>query len=309
MLNQTSSDYWQHLLQLPPKSFWARLPFGVRMTTAGLGVLALLAGGAGGIAALIRTEQSHSAAAPAAVVEVPPQPSAPAPASSAPAAVQAAKSVPNRQADREADRTATRRPRSTAPAAAPATVARAAAGGPVVHLGRVSETQTIPFRTRLVRDPSMPRGSKRIRTTGVPGERVLHYEVTYAAGRVTHRRLLGSAVTRRPRHRVIAFGSGHGPERPGDNHDGPREDHGDHGDHHDDHNDHDDSHDHHHDDSDRPTRRAALCGDETRPEPEKLLDERPGLLSSDRLDALDLTLPCAVNAAPAAGAGAHNQAP
>ncbi|MEV4636309.1 G5 domain-containing protein [Actinoplanes sp. NPDC049548] len=273
---------------MPRKSFWARLPFGVRMATAGLGVLALVAGTAGGVAAVTgdgparpvtAVKQEAVVAAP---LEAPAEPSAPDEGGIG-QAVDA--DVPPIDADRsgpgEADRTATRSPRRTTAPAAPAPtatatkrVAAAAAAGPAVRIARISETQTIPFRTMLVRDPSLPRGSKRVQTAGVPGERVLHYEVTYTGTKETARRLLDSTVTREPTHRVIAFGDRRGG---GDGH-----------------------HDGHRPGRDcgrggpecTPIGRSAVCSDETAPEEENLLDQHLGLLSAEDLDALDLTLPC-----------------
>ncbi|WP_211277839.1 G5 domain-containing protein, partial [Couchioplanes caeruleus] len=196
----------------------------------------------------------------------------------------------DRSAPGEADRTATRAPRRAAHAPvakSPAKhAARTAAAGPVVRTERVSETHTIPFQTMLVRDPSLPRGSKRVQTRGVPGERVLHYEVTYTGTKETARRLVASTVTREPQHRVIAFGNR---QAPGDGHDGRDRDR----------------------DRDRdrwcgddrgectPAGRAAVCSDETMPEEENLLDQHLGLLSAEDLNALDLTLPCDEGPAPA----------
>ena len=76
-----------------------------------------------------------------------------------------------------------------------------------------TETREIAFQTRLIRDPSLPRGTKRIRTAGVPGEQTLRYQVTVVDGQVTDRRLLDATVTREPQHRVVAFGSGRGTDQ------------------------------------------------------------------------------------------------
>ncbi|MEV6493094.1 G5 domain-containing protein [Actinoplanes sp. NPDC051633] len=117
----------------------------------------------------------------------------------------------------EADRTAPRTPRkelveqppqvaaTRVPAAKPAMPAQ-----PAVTTRTETETRTIPFRTRLVRDPALPRGRKRIQTEGVPGEEVLRYAVTVTNGQPTDRRLVDSTVTRQPQHRVVAFGTGRG---------------------------------------------------------------------------------------------------
>ena len=100
--------------------------------------------------------------------------------------------------------------RATAVPAAPAVPPAAAA---VITTRTVVETRAIPFRTRLVRDPDLPRGSKRLRTPGVPGEETLRYLVTFTDGRETGRRLVSTEVTREPQHRVVAIGSrrGNGP--------------------------------------------------------------------------------------------------
>src|SRR3954470_22069170 len=50
--NQTTSDSWQQLLEMPRKSWWARLPFGVRMAAGASAVLAVVGAGAAGIATL-----------------------------------------------------------------------------------------------------------------------------------------------------------------------------------------------------------------------------------------------------------------
>ncbi|WP_412752938.1 G5 domain-containing protein [Krasilnikovia sp. M28-CT-15] len=109
----------------------------------------------------------------------------------------------------EADRTPSRPPRDSAPAAGVGTPAGQAA--PVIPqlftVRTVTESRIIPFRTRVVRDRSLPRGRVRERRPGIPGLRSIRYRVTYVAGRETFRVLLGAAVTRTPQDRVIAVGS------------------------------------------------------------------------------------------------------
>jgi len=127
----------------------------------------------------------------------------------------------------EANRIATRTPRrvgagqATPVAAGDAEVPvppPVAGSGPVVTTQTVSETREVPFLTRLVRDPALPRGHRRVQTEGIPGVETLRYLITYADGVQTGRRLVGSAITREPQDRVIAFGS-----RRGAGHDRPRE--------------------------------------------------------------------------------------
>jgi hypothetical protein len=224
--NQTSSSSWQQSLEMPRKTFWARLPFGVRMSIAGLGVLSVVAGAAGGIAALTGRDEPRpgsGAAAVSAPLDIPAEPrtgtgmpraaaagvpgaAAPRAAAGAPKPRAGADGTGDRSQAQQADRTATRAPR-TAAGAPEAPTAGAPDTGAVTRVEQVSETQTIPFRTTMVRDPALPRGAKEVRSQGIPGERVLRYDVTYVDGRETGRRLAGSTVTREPQDRVIAYGN------------------------------------------------------------------------------------------------------
>jgi hypothetical protein len=136
---------------------------------------------------------------------------------SAEAALGEQSAVPERRTAAAADRTAPRTPRqepvrqpaqtaaTRVPVAKPAAPAR-----PVITTRTETEKRAIPFRTRLVRDPALPRGHKRVQTEGAPGEQVLQYAVTLTDGRPTDRRLVGSTVTRQPQHRVVAFGTRRG---------------------------------------------------------------------------------------------------
>ena len=85
---------------------------------------------------------------------------------------------------------------------------------PVLAVTYETETNRIPYRTRIVREPSMRRGARAVRTAGVSGERTLRYEVTTVDGERTGRRLVGSTVTREPVTRVIAVGTGRSDGRP-----------------------------------------------------------------------------------------------
>jgi len=69
------------------------------------------------------------------------------------------------------------------------------------------ETREIPYETRLVRDPALPRGAKKVETQGVPGVETLHYLVTLTDGRPTDRKLIDAVVTRQPQHQVVALGT------------------------------------------------------------------------------------------------------
>src|SRR5690242_18805873 len=54
--NQTTSDSLQQLLEMPRKSWWARLPFGVRMASGGVALLVVTSAAVGGVAALTKDE-------------------------------------------------------------------------------------------------------------------------------------------------------------------------------------------------------------------------------------------------------------
>lgn len=211
---------------MPRKSWWARLPFGVRMTAGTSALLILIGGGSAGVAALTRDDKAEPPQVVTAVGQAaaaPPAGGQPAPATprrpAAQAHFDAADPAAARTSD-QADRTATRNPRGAAttrpeqPAAPAATSevppAAASPARPARTTRTETETREIPFETRLVRDPRLPRGSKRVENPGVPGEETLRYLVTVTDGVPTDRRLIDATVTRQPQHRVVAFGSRRG---------------------------------------------------------------------------------------------------
>ncbi|MFF5079804.1 G5 domain-containing protein [Actinoplanes sp. NPDC000266] len=222
---------------MPRKSWWARLPFGVRMAAGGGALLIVTSAAVGGVAALTRddpaaprivTAVGQAGASPA--TNDPPAPAAP---HHAKPQYDAAASLP--RVNDQADRTATRTPRQgPARVAVPPSkqeqqlpprqqqlpqqphqqqppVVAAGDPRPVLTTRTETETREIPFQTRLVRDPSLPRDARKIQTAGVPGEETLRYLVTFTDGKQTERRLLDSTITKQPQHRVIAFGSRRGP--------------------------------------------------------------------------------------------------
>jgi uncharacterized protein YabE (DUF348 family) len=80
----------------------------------------------------------------------------------------------------------------------------------------VSETRTISFHTRTVRDKSMYRGIRKTVTAGVPGIRVYTYKLTVVDGVVKARKLVSSKVTRQAVDKVVHVGAktrpGYGPD-------------------------------------------------------------------------------------------------
>jgi hypothetical protein len=71
----------------------------------------------------------------------------------------------------------------------------------------VTETEEIPFRERVVEDPSIPEGTRRVRTEGAPGEKTITYRVTLTDGVRTGKRKLREEVTTQPVDRVIVVGT------------------------------------------------------------------------------------------------------
>ena len=219
---------------MPRKSWWARLPFSVRMASGATALLVVIGGSVAGISAMVRDEPRvvQAAAREQPILQemepAPVKPAASPAVATAGLGAQAGKHAgradapaDSRRISDEADRTATRRPRETPkadkvrPDGRPGAAAPAA---PAVTTRTVSETRPIPFQTQLVRDRSLPRGTRRVQAPGIVGEQTLRYVVTYTDGRETGRRFLDAIVTKQPQHRVVAFGSrrGWGPDRGND---------------------------------------------------------------------------------------------
>ncbi|MEV0897659.1 G5 domain-containing protein [Actinoplanes sp. NPDC049802] len=214
---------------MPRKSWWARLPFGVRMT-AGVGALfVLVGGGAAGIATMTTPDGTPPAATEAATEPDPgaarleedpevvsraaaaaqplpkrhPHTPVPAPTTVRPATTDQLSRA--RVADERADRTGPRPARR--PGGRAARDRREPAAGPVVTTRTDVETRAIPFQTKVVRDQDLPRGARYVQSPGAPGEETVRYLVTLTDGRQTARRLLGTTVTRKPENRVVVFGA------------------------------------------------------------------------------------------------------
>jgi surface rod structure-forming protein G len=208
------------------------------MTAGTSALLILIGGGVAAVAAVVEEPKAKprivtAVGDAAAAVAVPTghDPASPGPTTGPPRVADPGGTTLPRTSD-EADRTATRAPRragqspapvragvATAPAPAPATTTTgsstatqppAVPGAPVQTTRTETETREIPFATRLVRDPSLPRGTRQVQAAGQPGEERLRYLVTLADGQPTGRRLLDSTVVRQPQPRVIAFGTRRG---------------------------------------------------------------------------------------------------
>ncbi|MEV6345822.1 G5 domain-containing protein [Actinoplanes sp. NPDC051851] len=78
---------------------------------------------------------------------------------------------------------------------------------PVITTRTDVVTRVVPYKTRVVRDPSLDRGLRQVRTPGANGAETVRYLVTFTDGRQTGKRVLDTTVTRKPQQRVIAVGA------------------------------------------------------------------------------------------------------
>lgn len=201
----------------PSAGFWARLWAG-RTTgqRAGLIVAAVLVSCCGGLTAIgsfiddpqQAAESSRQAAADtgqAAPIDPPPaSPSRPAaPDSAASSAPVGAGTVSTRATSASPAQSETAQPQTGRSVATQS----AAQSGASVTTRTVTESRTIAYSTRKVKDPDLDSGVTEVRTKGVNGVRTLTYRVTTAADGRTSRKLVSSKVTRKPVTKVIAVGT------------------------------------------------------------------------------------------------------
>jgi len=71
----------------------------------------------------------------------------------------------------------------------------------------VTQTEPIPFQETTVNDATMAKGTTRVTTAGVPGEKTVTYTVTYTNGTETSRQETSSTITRPPVNQVTAIGT------------------------------------------------------------------------------------------------------
>lgn len=98
-----------------------------------------------------------------------------------------------------------------APTSVPPTSSAAASPSatrlPVIKKQLITVAQTLPLRTKTVRDPALAKGTTSVKTPGVAGVNALTYEVTFTDGVQTSKKLLRTVVTRRPVTKVVAIGT------------------------------------------------------------------------------------------------------
>lgn len=76
----------------------------------------------------------------------------------------------------------------------------------------ITKRRAIAFQTMKVTDPTLCKGTIRVRNRGVRGVRILTYKVTYLNGVQRHKKLLSKVVVREPVSRVIAVGTKESPQ-------------------------------------------------------------------------------------------------
>src|SRR6266536_4779556 len=104
-------------------------------------------------------------------------------------------------------------PTTTAPVTAPSKASSPVTKArPAVKRRTITRTRIIPFATSRVSDPSLAKGTTKVRTHGVRGVKVLTYKVTFTNGVQTGKKLIRKVVTRVPVTRVIAVGTKESPQ-------------------------------------------------------------------------------------------------
>ncbi|GAA3737993.1 hypothetical protein GCM10022379_04300 [Micromonospora maritima] len=96
---------------------------------------------------------------------------------------------------------------SSTPAATPTEASPSASPSPQVQIRTVTSTAKIAYSTRTVKDPTLAKGTRKVRIRGVTGVRTLTYQVTVTNGVQTSKKLLRSVVTRQPVTQVVAVGT------------------------------------------------------------------------------------------------------
>lgn len=77
----------------------------------------------------------------------------------------------------------------------------------VVSTQTVDETQSIPFTSSSVDNPSLNKGTSKVTTAGVDGSKTLTYEITYTNGVQTDKKLVNTVVNTPPINQVTSIGT------------------------------------------------------------------------------------------------------
>jgi hypothetical protein len=78
---------------------------------------------------------------------------------------------------------------------------------PVVKTRTVTKRRAIAFATTTIQDPTLAKGTTRVRTRGVTGEKILTYRVTFTNGVQTGKKLIRKVIAQAPVTRVIVIGT------------------------------------------------------------------------------------------------------
>jgi hypothetical protein len=106
-----------------------------------------------------------------------------------------------------ANTSATSSSSSSSPSSTSAEPTAESSPSPVIEKRTVTVKKKIAFATKTVHDPSLTKGTRKVRTKGVAGVKALTYEVTLTDGVETGRELLRQVMTKRPVTQVIAIGT------------------------------------------------------------------------------------------------------
>jgi resuscitation-promoting factor RpfB len=101
----------------------------------------------------------------------------------------------------------TGRPTAAAQSSTPASPASTTSPPAKIEKRQVVETQEVPFQSTTVNDATMPAGTQKTRTRGVPGLKTLTYEITLTDGAQTDKRLVSETVTRAAVTEVVVVGT------------------------------------------------------------------------------------------------------
>src|SRR5262249_54746480 len=89
----------------------------------------------------------------------------------------------------------------------PATSEASQSPSPTSEKKTITVTKKIPFTKKTVKDSSLAKGTREVRTEGVAGVKTLTYQVTLTNGVETSRKLLRAEITKKPVTEVIAIGT------------------------------------------------------------------------------------------------------
>ncbi len=77
----------------------------------------------------------------------------------------------------------------------------------VIDSKQVTATESVPFETKRTKDSSLAKGTTKVITKGVKGERTATYQVTYTNGEVTSKKLISAEVTTEPKDGEVKVGT------------------------------------------------------------------------------------------------------